>query len=43
MNYEFLAVVLAVGYDENPERVEYKEVALRAIKKYYDQFGEHLK
>lgn len=39
MSLDFLTVVLAVGYDENPERVEYKEVALRAIKKYYDHFN----
>lgn len=34
-----LVVVLAVGYDETPERAEYKKVASGSIKKYYDHFG----
>jgi len=34
-----LVVVLAVGYDETPERVEYKRVASTSIKKYYNHFG----
>lgn len=37
--FNFLVVVIAVGYDEDAERVEYKETALKAIKRYYDHFG----
>ncbi len=34
-----LVVVIAVGYNENEERAEYKRVASASIKKYYSHFG----